>query len=1254
MTNREQKLSRAINSVSKYFGQFTNEDTLRYLARTSTTSPSSTPNTPPSSATSFNPVFGQDDMVLGRLLELVLDVSNGAYLTKDIISVIRSELGYTSQPDDSVESNVQTLRDKYKNLVTIVSDVDNSSELPCPELYNKIPMSSITSNGNARGTSPTDLLYLIDGSTGVATNLNANANNPNKNQPNLSVFLSHTSQLSLTNRFTSACSVFLNGVPGIEMSRAMPYLDVQIVAARPALINDKLFAPSIYKYILGGINTNNNNVLRDLQTANSSSSPLVRNLNENYTIMGMEAFLSPQTLAPLNLNDQSIRATDVLDRSQPFMSINDFSIDVQTAYAANAFRTAKLSLTIHDRSRMSEIAELFRPDLIMGTQFLIDYGWIHPDGEINGQKNNVYADIINGMRFKEKYRVVNWNFSFSDGSVKVDLDLATVGETTFNQELVVNDGVNVGNITRRISELSDRIGELRRDIFERESTTGGGTDAQGTGENGSNRQGGRRREIRGIQFLDAASNAFSNITLTPEQNRHMREFMAYLSNANGIPNVSELRDSIIELYGAPGTGARTPNSQTSSTAITRQLRNQVSAQIDQKLQNIKKNENDPFLVNEGLPTFPNQRTSGRVNRGAAAASEGEISLGNLITNFIGLPAAATGQYDEVQVLFYPFNEYSGYASRINIASFRIDVAFFKTKYIEYVMSNLSRAGNMTLQQFWQFIITNILDDHGARSYGLFDRQGGLWKDPSSRARATTAGTTPGATPGSTGATPDEEEVYDAPNQSARINCILSQITPDGSFRIPQLIYYLESVPAKANLKDGESRTDTNNEEKTILRIHISDQACDTRGNLSQVLMSERSNALGIIPASPNRNLTVEYPAIRNSAEYYKNMIARANETGLIEDAGSNAPPDRRFRLRGGARGLKKFIYSVMPSIIYGAHGTLIKNANVVSLQDQAATSINIINSPGRSGEGVDPNGEERGGLPLQVIPVEVSITTMGCPLLTHGSQFYVDFGTGTTLDDIYMVNGLTHKVGRGEFSTTVKLVPVTGFGTYRNYLNQLREASQALIDIETARNNGTGDTTAQSANGAAQQRIGEITSGLCNTTTTSRRNRGAGHTGPHNGASSGGGGGGSGGGGGAGIPEGAVGQDANGNYLDANGNIVPPVSTLTAQQLADERGREAQAVVDADRAAARQRRDDQEIARTVAQRESGFFSIFARARTDSEDAAVRRARGLPTREEDIENRRHADRRREMGLAIEDIEEPELRAIASGDRSGERF
>lgn len=1057
MSRREIRLAQAINKLAAYYGQFTTGDLSRFLASSSpgtTVSPDgATPGTSTERLLSYTPLFDREDQMLGDLINMLIDVSDGAYFVKDMVNICRDILGLSTEAADA---ETESIRENFKRYMTIISDCPNSPTLPIASKYEKLQRTLISLHGDSgavadRSSESTEdsesprggYYYFLSGET-IGT-INSRPE-PTKENPNVALIMSHTPMLSLNNRFTNAVSIFLNGMPGIEMNKAMPYLDVQMIAARPAVRDDQLFAPSIYKFLLGAETAQSGTVLYDLQSANSSSN--LTDLRGNYTVMGMEGFTNPQTLVPINLNDSTKRVTDVIDKFQPFLSILDFTVDVQQSYGANAFRTAKLSLMLHDRSRMAEVAELFRPDLIFGTQFLIDYGWIHPDGEINGQTNNAYADLINGMRFKEKYSVTNWNFSFGEnGQVKVDLDLSTVGEVSFQQELIVNDGINVGNVTNRINRLIERIGELRRDIFDRETgdtATPGSTEATGTDSTETNTSNGstRRREIRGIQFLDTVNDVFNNLTLTAEQNRQMREFMSYLSSNAGIPNVSELRDLIVELYGDSRNGTSRRNSDRGDAALARRIVGQVRQQLRTKLASLNINDQDPLLIDEGLPEGAGTR--GRVNRNArGAGSEGEVSLGNLLLNFIALPLASTAQYDEIQIITYPFNNYAGYANRINIANFKIDVKYFKDKYVDFVLSNLSRSGQMSLQQFWQFLVTYILDDHGARSYGLFDGNGGLWTDPNTRRGRGSEDSESNS----------ETESYDSAMQTARIACILRPVTPDGSFRMPQISYYLETVPAKPapNQENSESESVR---EKTILRMHVFDQASDTRGSLGQMLMAERNSALSVIPAIPGLNTSGDFPTLTNSANYYRQVIEQARATNLIEVV-DDAPPDRRFRFRGGSREIKRFLYSVMPSIIYGTQGTLVKNANVTSLQDQAATSINIINAPGRSGEAINPNGEDSGGLPLQVIPVEASLTTMGCPLLTHGSQYYIDFGTGTTLDDIYQVNGLSHRITRGEFTTTVKLIPITGFGTYRNYLNQLRDAARALNEIERAREGAT-------------------------------------------------------------------------------------------------------------------------------------------------------------------------------------------------------
>lgn len=119
---------------------------------------------------------------------------------------------------------------------------------------------------------------------------------------------------------------------------------------------------------------------------------------------------------------------------------------------------------------------------------------------------------------------------------------------------------------------------------------------------------------------------------------------------------------------------------------------------------------------------------------------------------------------------------------------------------------------------------------------------------------------------------------------------------------------------------------------------------------------------------------------------------------------------------------------------------MVIQANLASQQDSAAASLNMINAP-RAPSVIAPNGSEPGNLPLQIIPTELSLETYGCPLLSFSGQYFVDFNTGTSADDIYAINGIEHTIGQGEFKSTIKMRPITGYGQYRNFLRQLDEFS---------------------------------------------------------------------------------------------------------------------------------------------------------------------------------------------------------------------
>ena len=135
----------------------------------------------------------------------------------------------------------------------------------------------------------------------------------------------------------------------------------------------------------------------------------------------------------------------------------------------------------------------------------------------------------------------------------------------------------------------------------------------------------------------------------------------------------------------------------------------------------------------------------------------------------------------------------------------------------------------------------------------------------------------------------------------------------------------------------------------------------------------------------------------------------------------------------------------MPHIIYGAMATTIKTATLGSQSDPALNTINIQRSLNASP--IQPNGQQAGGVPLSVYPVELNMTSLGCPILRYGQEIFVDYNTNTSIDNIYYITGLQHKIEAGNFETTIKFTAVDAFGRYRNLISQLNTAAQTIAAI---------------------------------------------------------------------------------------------------------------------------------------------------------------------------------------------------------------
>lgn len=1026
MPSREQKLQAAVNSLTKYYGLH-NAASLaaaianQHLSQGRTQSDTSTTqqtqlqaagvDTTAARSSGSEAIEVAPDSILSSIIALLIDSSEGALTSISLAKEIARQL-------ENADEDTKT---RVRSILNMVGTSDTSfREIQNPESEEEF----VTVN------------RLLNYPEGQDATINGNqTSQPTKEKPGLSLIFSNSKRVTQTARHANAVTIFMNGIPSIEIAKAVPYLNIDFLFARPPVTENtnQLQTPSLLKFLNGADTIPSSDTegqvkpYRSLALGNQTTAQVTRGretTEETLSISGMEMFTSPQTLVNANeIDKEQNRSNAVLDRFRPFMTIRDFEVNIVGTTGLANFKTGKLTIVLHDRSRLADVADFVRPDLYGRTELLIEYGWTHPDGE-RSVRTNPYGDLINGMRCKEKYGVRNSSYTFDDaGQVVITLDLYMRGGIDTSTELISSNEESIGNALRVVEELQQVISEIRQRSFQ---------------------QGTRTREVRGIQILDAAQDALSHSILSSDLRTELRVFRRTLGNSGGTPDVNRLRDALDSLFGTEAQLGSARRSGTTSQGAVGAVRSSVLQSISQKLQRFSQNSTgDPFIIPNyppGAPETGASRQLGASRGGGEAARErtaymsnfntgidtgAKASLASILLHFIGEPLANTHKFDDVQLIFYPFNTRAGFASNLNIGNFEVDLAFFSQEFARVRLANISRTANMNLREFMNFIGQIIIDDPAARSYGLWDSQGAFYRevfDENGSVRST-------------------ESIAEVHVLQQRTEQRLRGVTPDGTFDMPQLEFYLECLPERLSNEDGTANT--TGPERSILRLHIYDRKATSYESLGSLLASGREGemaAVGRIPGGQQGNQDV----VRASAEDQTAFISSAERYNLIEAIENTDPV--MYRITGGPRRLKEFLYRTMPYIIFGTAGSMIKVANVSSQQNAELATINMLRSFRRSE--LQPNGELPGGLPMRIIPTELSMQTLGCPLFTYTQQFFVDFQTGTSADNIYGIVGLTHKIAPGEFTTDVRFAPFDAYGRYDSFMNRIFNARQILASIE--------------------------------------------------------------------------------------------------------------------------------------------------------------------------------------------------------------
>ena len=913
------------------------------------------------------------------------------------------------------------------------------------------------------------------GDDGLRTDkvLAAEKENPTKANPTFGYIAILDPRLNYSRTSADIASTMTRSIPTLEFSKCVPFFKLSIMTPTTVVNNeddgtitsdmsyDKFFEGS-FSSPLKDMSGRTNVLGEEDEEFESDDSESKRWTGT--TSIGMEAFTMPQSIVPTGQNNdawynEGHNKWTSIDRTRPFMSINSFSVSIKGTRGSSAAQRAKLSLTLHDRGRLREIKSLIKPATLNQVEFTVEYGWSHPDGNITS--DNVYGKLINSMRNKATYTLSNSSYAFQDdGQIQISLDMVTKGIEAIN----IIDASRTG----RLSPLTDAVEiaykalETARAVAEtvlKSSTTVADNSAV---------------EIVSTLTLNTVGTLIATET-TNKIEKWIKE-----SRSSGSPQkLRELADLLEDLKDAAADA---------SAAMIEDLERKLTI-----LSSKSYNDWPTFVKASLLPTNQESATSpGAVSFYNTADNVALSStwtnqrgkyapLAALLQLFVVHPLYDTGLYDEVQLVTYTANTLAGAAAGANLGSIPIDLqnigGVSKTSLKKVLVNEYKRQGGQyPVNRMIDFINKMFIAPHLSACYGF-----------------TTGG---GSSGGNSGASYDMstgEATFPeiSPNVQSNIAKLLRKYYYDDDYEgdvfdqrptnfTPislRLIFDVsKSTPEEITSRGGQGSTTLT--EKTVLRIHVIDEAATERPDIMNFLKNTSMITAGVIIPGVPKAVSGMSPALRTilfGNEFSLNddrltcqklkdngilqttsisrpiadPALRANMNTRIEEyraAWSDTSKTKRERTRNfeymallkqrlspnlevsdsvayylaaSPHKLIRFCSQAAPNIIYGEEGSIVQQISIKSGGSSRSNSMFMRRALETGASGDD---EPSRGVPMRLKPAVMSIDMLGNPNVKYRQNFFINTGTGTSIDNLYAVAGLDHNITPDAFKTSIKLV----------------------------------------------------------------------------------------------------------------------------------------------------------------------------------------------------------------------------------------
>jgi len=820
-------------------------------------------------------------------------------------------------------------------------------------------------------------------------------------------------------------AVFLSTLTNVAMSQAVPYVDILISTGIDA--DSENFAPFSLGSFLG-INNKDDVMFKSKFKDAPGSSVVKANIGKKTlgAVASMEIFTTPQTLVNatghLGYNEM---IPGRIDPFRPFMALEAFN--VQTVSSGHGFlqkKTADMKIILFDKGRLSDIAMLVSPMAYNTVQLDITYGWAHPAGNLTaGRSSDAKFDdkigkMIDAMRVTDTFTVVNNNMVFNpNGTVSIDLKLVCTGMDEFStKEIKLSDKSNasVTEINNLMMALSSKINNLKSDLNFPVSLTSG--------------------------------NANSIVSLDEKERESLRKLTHSLSK-HGKKTIVGLDSVIADI--AALIGEKNKDKAGTETGKVYAYRDSREKEVDDFIKELTSTPDtpDPFI-----------RTHQKIGvTDELLIKDSYVSLGKILVKAI---ASDLSQTAEVMMIFGCFNQNAAGVRDHNISQFpillksgdknKITLQKVLTKYLK---DNTT----MSPQDFIRILIDNFIENPSNLAYGL----SGAFSPDTFNSKEGRPEYAKGV------AELLKQEDGGLALETAKLNNLASVYHNLNLQNVSSPIF---TVP-KVTMEITSRRAAGTNEEspKSIIRVNIFDAAHDPSKPVSDLLMDVLRDGYVLDPPQTDGQASNNIRVPRHGktlSSFYKSISSLLVSRDVFHDETpkTSTPADLKARDAlnailekdyknakvlnldnfGKVTFIRNLFYDYFPTLIVGSMGSGILSANLSSQQNDALKTQAISRAINGNSEGLPEKFSDFG---MVLYPTQLTMDVFGSPLFKYMQRYFVDFGTNTSADNIYMLTGITLNFSPGSFKTNLRFSQNDAFG---RTINIKKTAASSLMGIVQA------------------------------------------------------------------------------------------------------------------------------------------------------------------------------------------------------------